>query len=420
MRKPVNHYRRGIVYVVPLAVIAIGTYWASAGVQIAPQSQANTAVTGEAAEMVPQYEWDPTWPKPLPNRWAVGDMVGVFVDSKDHIWALHRPRTLLARHEDEAAYEVPQSECCVPAPAVIEFDQAGHVVQAWGGPRAEDFPKARRGDKTYTIRESALMWKRPVGFVWPESEHTLFVDHHDHVWIGNNGGSHIVKFTRDGQYLLTVGRPGVKAGSQDTTAMNGPAGITVDPKTNELYVADGYGNRRVIVFDAVTGVYKRHWGAYGRKPDDSVPFNYNPKGPPSSQMSTVHCVWIDKRDEVYVCDRANSRVQVFKKDGTFLREAFVAPATLRGSVFDLAFSRDRDQRFIFVVDGRNEKIWILRRSDLTIIGSFGHAGHWGGGFTVAHNIAIDSRQNIYVSETLTGRRVQRFLYRGLAAKNRNR
>ncbi len=378
---------------------------------------AKAAIGNDRADVPPEYEWDPTWPKaPLPNNWAVGEMVGVFADSRDHIWTLHRPRTLLSGHEDDAAYETPQATCCVPAPAVIEFDQAGSIVQAWGGPRVEDFPKGGVGNGE-TIRESALMWQRPSGYMWPESEHTVFVDHKNNVWIGNNGGSHILKFTRNGKYLLTVGKPGQKVGSNDTTAMNRPAGVTVDPSTNELYVADGYGNRRVVVFDADTGAYKRHWGAYGNQPEDLIRFRYQPTGPPSQQMNTVHCVWIDNKGEVYVCDRANSRIQVFRKDGTFIKEASVEPATLRGSVFDLVFSRDPEQQFIFVADGRNEKIWILRHSDMKTIGSFGHAGHWGGGFTVAHSITIDSKQNIYISETLTGRRVQRFVRKGLRRRS---
>ena len=382
----------------------------TASLSAAPAAQA--AGTGE---MVPYYEWDPYWPKrPLPNHWAIGNTVGLYADAKDHIWIVHRPRTLLAGHEDDAAFDTPESECCVPAPAVIEFDQAGSVVQAWGGPSADAFKKSGVGGQG-VIQERFLMWKKPQGYVWPESEHTLFVDHKDNVWVGNNGGAHILKFTRDGKYLLTVGVPGKKADSNDTTAMRSPAGVTVDPKTNELYVADGYGNRRVIVWDADTGAYKRHWGAYGKKPDDGVPFKYSPTGPPSQQMNTVHCVWIDNKDEVYVCDRANSRIQVFKKDGTFIKEASVAPQTMRGSVLDLAFSRDKEQKWIFVADGRNEKVWILRHSDMKVVGSFGSAGHFGGQFTIAHNITIDSKNNLYVSESLTGQRVQRFLYKGLRA-----
>ena len=375
------------------------------------------AVVGaQSKERIPHFEWDHTWPKqPLPNHWSVGNMVGVFVDPQDHVWTVHRPRTVLAGHEDDAAFYEPESECCIPAPSVIEFDYAGNVVQAWGGPAPSAFKASGVGGQQ-KIDPGKLAWKAPQGFAWAESEHTIFVDHKNNVWVGNNGGSHINKFTRDGKYLLTVGRVGAKGHDSNTTdALKSPAGVTVDPKANELYVADGYGNRRVIVFDADTGAYKRHWGGYGKKPDDSVPFKYVPNGPPSQQMNTVHCVWIDNKDEVYVCDRANSRIQVFKKDGTFVREAYVAPKTMRGSVLDLAFSRDKEQKWIFVADGRNEKVWIVRKSDLQTMGSFGHAGHWGGGFTIAHNIAIDSKNNIYVTESLSGQRVQRFLYKGLRA-----
>ncbi len=383
-----------------------------------PSDEPVVASAGGAAgagDQVPVYEWDPHWPKrPLPNKWAVGNMVGAHVDSQDHVWVVHRPRTLLEGSEDDAAYDLPESECCIPAPAVIEFDQAGNVVQAWGGPKADAFKASGIGaGGPRSIDPKKLMWTQPEGYTWPESEHTIFVDHQSHVWVGNNGGSHINKFTRDGKYLLTVGRVGAQGNHSNTTdALKRPAGVTVDPKTNELYVADGYGNRRVIVFDAETGAYKRHWGAYGKTPDDSVPFTYDPKGPLSTQMNTVHCVWIDNKDEVYVCDRANSRIQVFKRDGTFVREAQVAPETMRGSVLDLAFSKDPEQRWMFVADGRNDKVWILRKSDMTVVGSFGHSSHWGGGFTVAHSIAIDSKNNIYVAETLTGQRIQRFLYKG--------
>jgi DNA-binding beta-propeller fold protein YncE len=257
------------------------------------------------------------------------------------------------------------------------------------------------------------------------------------VWLGNNAGYHIVKFTRQGKFLLQIGRPGAKGqGSNDTGALMGPTGITVDPKTNEVYVADGYGNRRVIVFDADSGAYKRHWGAYGKKPDDTVPVQeveYKPGAPPPQQFDTVHCVLIDKDDVVWVCDRANSRIQVFKKDGTFVREGWIAPPqegimprlsaftatspkkTMLGSVFDLAFSRDAEQRFVFVADGRRERVWILRRIDMKTVGSIGQQGHWGGSFTLAHNLAVDSKNNLYVSESAGGSRVQRFLYKGLRA-----
>jgi DNA-binding beta-propeller fold protein YncE len=371
------------------------------------------------SDEVPEYVWDPTWPKQaaLPNNWVTGAVVGVAVDAKDHVWVVHRPRAALAGT---------QGECCSPAPSVIEFDQGGNFVQAWGGRTAK--PPSQAAGATSRGADA------PAQDVdWVESEHNIAVDYKDNIWLGNNGGSFALKLTRTGRLVLRLGRPGAKGpGSNDTDALGAPTGIFVHPKDNEVYVADGYGNRRVIVFDADTGAYKRHWGAYGKRPDDSVPIRMEPGGPPAQQFHTVHCVQIDKDDLVWVCDRTNARIQVFKKDGTFVKEAVVGPArpgttpvvltltdgrggTVKmpmGSVFDLAFSRDPQQRYVFVADGRNEKIWILRRSDMTILGSFGHSGHWGGGFTLPHNLAVDSKSNVYVSESQGGARVQRFLYKG--------
>ena len=404
-------------------VLGLGLVGCGSGAEegAAEAPSGSVGVAGDVGE-VPIYEWDPTWPKqPLPDNWAVGAVVGVSVDAMDHIWVVHRPR---------GAVPGTQARCCVPAPAVIEFDQQGNVVQAWGGPRAEDLLPADAPDGPLPT----ITWTPPTDYEWVSSEHNIFVDHEDHVWLGNYSGSHILKFNRAGELLLQIGR--AKATGQDTNttdAFGSPTGITVDPAANEVYVADGYGNHRVIVFDAETGAYKRHWGAYGNTPDDSVSFTYTPGGPPLQQFNIVHCVQIDQDDLVWVCDRGNYRIQVFQKDGTFVKEVSIAPApdeasmvrmrlndgrggmrpTQIGTVFDLVFSRDPDQSFVFVADGLNEKVLILRRSDMEIVGSIGHAGHWGGGFTMAHNLGVDSANNLYVSESSTGRRVQRFLYRGM-------
>jgi DNA-binding beta-propeller fold protein YncE len=381
---------------------------------------------GKAAG-VPQFQFDPTWPKPLPNKWAVGDVVGAAVDSKDHVWIAHRTRKLTRGYEDQGMYDPPEADCCIPAPGVIEFDQQGNVVQAWGGPGPDaDWPKSEFTGKPPNPR---LLPGAPSGYNWPESEHTVFVDYRGNVWVGNNGGSHILKFTRDGKFLLQIGHntqlpaAGQRSGrgrgaeapidSNDVEHLGRPAGIDVDPKTNEVYIADGYGNRRVIVFDADTGIYKRHWGAYGNKPDDKVSKKYDPDGPLSQQFNLPHCVRIGADDLVYVCDRGNNRIQVFKKDGTFVKEAVITPRAMRGGVMDITFSPDPEQRFLYVADGRDEKVWILRRRDLQILGSFGHGGHFGGALTVAHNIVTDSRGNLYVAETLDGRRIQRFKYVGM-------
>ena len=417
-----------IACLISLGLVLGGVGCTSGAGEGAPEGESGSAtvVGGGISDVgdVPVYEWDPTWPKqPLPDRWALGAVVGVSVDARDHVWVVHRPI---------GAIPMTQARCCVPAPAVIEFDQQGNVVQAWGGPRPQDMVPANAPDS----RPPTITWTPPTDYEWVSSEHNIFVDHEDHVWLGNYSGSHILKFNRDGEFLLQIGR--AKATGQDsnvTDAFGSPTGITVDPVANEVYVADGYGNRRVIVFDAETGAYKRHWGAYGNTPDDAAPSTYAPGGPPSQQFNIVHCVQIDQDDLVWVCDRANYRIQVFQKDGTFVKEVDIAPApdemamirmrandgrggmrpTQIGTVFDLTFSRDPDQRFVFVADGLNEKVWILRRSDLEIVGSIGHASHSGGGFTMAHNLGVDSANNLYVSESLTGRRVQRFLYRGMAA-----
>ena len=381
------------------------------------------------ANGIPEYVWDSTWPKqpPLPNDWVVGPVVGVSVDANDHIWVVHRPRGRLGSQRD----------CCPPAPAVLEFDQAGKLVQAWGGPSAEQLAAGGQRGRGLTIANLAtdprtMTWSAPTNYEWPASEHNIFVDYKDNIWLGNYGGSHILKFTRQGKFLLQIGRPGAKGGgSNDPGAFGSPTGIVVNRKTNEVYVADGYGNRRIIVFDADTGAYKRHWGAYGKKPDDTVPVELKARAP-LQQLDIVHCVQIDRDDLVWVCDRGNSRIQVFRKDGTFIKEGWVgAPeaGTVQvareyddgkggtrkiptGSVFDLAFSRDAEQRYVFVADGSNERVWIVLRSDLKTIGSIGHPGHWGGGFTLPHNVAVDSKNNLYVSESGSGSRVQRFLYKG--------
>lgn len=371
-------------------------------------------------DMEPVYAWDPTWPvRPLPNHWTLGQVAGVEVDSRDHVWIVHRPRTIEGTALDEL-YPVPASECCIPAPSVIEFDQSGKLVQAWGGPRADDFAKTG-GVGGAPIRASALPWTPPT-FPWPDQEHTIVIDYRNNVWIANNVGSHIVKLTREGKFLLQIGREGVKPAdrnSQRTDALNNPSGMVVDPKTNEVFVSDGYANRRVIVFDADTGAFKRQWGAYGGKPDDGVKYTYNPDpaGQHSRQFELVHCVRMDKDDLVYVCDRLNSRIQVFKKDGTFVKEVFIRPHA-RGTPFDLVFSKDPEQRFAYVVDGGNDKVWILRRSDMHVIGEFGRPGHFGGDLTTAHNIAVDSKNNIYVAESTEGKRVQRFLYKGMRPATR--
>jgi DNA-binding beta-propeller fold protein YncE len=340
-----------------------------------------SAAAGEAPHMVV----DPFWPKPLPNNWILGQVSGVAVDAQDHVWIIHRPRTLTA-DEKGAALDPPRSKCCIPAPAVIEFDPAGNVVQAWGGP----------GE----------------GYEWPANEHGIYIDDKGFVWIGGNGpeDGQILKFTHDGKFVLQIGHEGPSKGSNDTSQLGRPADTTVDPSTNELYVADGYGNHRVIVFDAETGAYKRHWGAYGKPPTDEKLPAYDPKAPPSAQFANpVHCVKLAKDGLLYVCDRMNNRIQIFHKDGSFVGEHFYVKDTLgNGGVWDVALSVDPQQTLLFNADGENNEVRILRRADGTVLGAFGRSGRYAGQFHWVHNLAIDSHGDVFTTEVDNGKRVQRF------------
>src|SRR5262245_55592249 len=231
-----------------------------------------------ATVQAPYFDVDPLWPKPLPNHWVLGSTIGVSVDDQDHIWIIHRPGSV--DDNFKAAALTPQvGRCCTPAPPVLEFDQEGNLLRHWGGPGA--------------------------GYEWPVSNHGITVDHKGNVWIGGNDDkdTQVLKFTKDGKFLLQIGKQGVHNGSNDVQNLWRAAKIFVDPIANETYIADGYGNRRVIVFDADTGKYKRHWGAYGAKPDDANIGDYVPGEPPSKHFRTVHCVIVSKDRFVYVCDR---------------------------------------------------------------------------------------------------------------------
>jgi len=333
----------------------------------------------------PRYQVDPFWPKPLREDWMLGQVAGIAVDSRGHIWAYHRPGTLL---DDEKGLEKspPQYRCCKPAPAVIEFDRDGNYVRGWGGPGP--------------------------GYEWPKVEHGIYVDPQDHVWIaGNSPTDHqILKFTRDGKFLLQIGRAGKSEGSNSRTQLGRPAHMMLDAAANELYVADGYGNRRVIVFDATSGQYKRHWGAYGGVPSDEKLPPYDPAAPLAKQFGNpVHCVRISSEGLVYVCDRANDRIQVFRKNGEFVREYRVEVETLaNGSVWDMVLSPDPVQRDMFIADGSNGQIYIHRREDGERTGVIGRMGRMAGEFKWIHNLAIDNEGNLYTAEVGSGRRVQKF------------
>jgi DNA-binding beta-propeller fold protein YncE len=347
------------------------------------------AVAAAAQGKLPHFEPDPSWPKPLPNNWMIGQVSGTAVDARDHIWILHRPRTL-DEHDKYGALK--KGDCCIPAPPVIEFDQAGNVVSSWGGP----------GE----------------GYEWPDNEHGIFVDAKDNVWITGNGDkdAQILKFTRAGKFMLQIGKHGRSGGSNDTANLGRPAGLVVNPGTNEVFVADGYGNRRVVVYDSETGAYKRHWGAYGNRPDDSAPRTRVYEGAGSPQFNLVHGIRISNDGLVYVGDRVNNRVQVFQQDGKFVKEVYIERPTEagEGTAFDIAFSRDKAQQFFYVPDGSNKKVQIVDRKTLEVVGFFGgHGGHGAGEFYHIHSIVTDSKGNVYLGEVNNGRRVLRWNYQGM-------
>lgn len=331
-----------------------------------------------------KFKVDPFWPRRLPNNWILGEVAGIATDANDHVWILQRPRSVDDR--EKGAMQNPRTaECCATAPSVIEFDQEGNVVQAWGNP-----------DTTQR---------------WITMEHGIFVDDESNVWIGGSFGDHVVlKYSNDGDLLLQIGEYGKKNGSNDSTLLGAPADMAVDVEANEVYIADGYRNRRIIVLDATTGNYKRHWGAYGEPPHDDPLPAYDPESPPlKSFRSPVHAVCLSNDNLVYVADRANNRIQVFKKDGAFVSESFIAKETLgNGAVWDIELSKDLEQTKIYIADGMNMKVWILDRSSLKVIGSFGHGGRNAGQFGWIHNLAMDAHGNLFTAEVRPGKRVQKF------------
>jgi hypothetical protein len=359
----------------------------------APATAAATPAAEWGAQGVaPRFEVDPFWPKPLPNHWLLGSTIGVSVDSRDHVWIIHRQQSLNTDTEASAGVNSPTGACCMAAPNVIELDAEGNVASSWGGPGA--------------------------GYDWPTSNHGITVDHMDNVWIGGNDvkDAHVLKFSRSGQFLLQLGKPEQNQGSNDAVNFWRVAKISIDADANEAYVADGYGNKRVVVLDATTGERKRYWGAYGNRPDDTDLGVYDPAAPPAQQFrNPVHCAEPSRDGLVYVCDRVNDRIQVFRKDGTYVSELRVAPETRgAGSVWDIAFSHDPGQTYIYLADGLNERVYIIHRESMRILTSFGGGGRQPGQFFGVHSIAVDSQGNIYTTETYEGKRVQKFVFRGLA------
>ena len=344
--------------------------------------------------MAPAFLVDPLWPKPLPNHWITGNTIGVDVDDRDHIFTVHRNTENMFGGRTEIGLALGVAECCTPAPPILEYDIEGNLINAWGGP-VEGAP-----------------------YQWPESNHGIEVAANGDVWIGGNGGpdSHVLVFTRDGEYIRTVGVPGEEFDSNSTTAFGRVAEIAIDEDAGEAYFADGYVNKRVAVVDVATGAFKRYWGAYGSTDiDDDADDTYTPGQPgPDVFRGPVHCAEPSNDGLIYVCDRGADRVQIFRPDGTFVSEHIYNPATLaQGSTWDIAFSPDEDQEFIYLADGQNFKISIIDRASMEVLYTFGDGGRQPGLFYAPHSIATDSEGNIYTTETYEGKRVQKFLYQGM-------
>jgi len=382
----------------------------------------------------PRYQVQALWPKPFPNQsWVLGSITGVTVDAQNHIWVVHRGGDSLENNEKGMMLNPPSASlCCTAAPFVLEFDQAGTLLSSWGGPGQ--------------------------GYQWPQSPGSLAVDAKGNVWItaaglepapargrGPNdptaaeqpaaggrrgagaaappapGDAHVIKFSRDGKFLLQIGTPGKMDGPDSQTTLNRPSAIAYDATANEVFVADT-GNRRIVVFDADSGKYKRHWFAYGEKAAGPAPAPYAAGDPPSKSFRDVTCVEIARDGNVYVCDRSSNRIQVFQKNGTFVKEAVVAKNTLGatvtgqfgvvssyGSAWDIAFSNDAQQRYVFIADGHNKKVHIFQRDTLTELGSFGSGGRYPGQFLAVGSIATDAQGNVYAGEQHHGKRVQKFV-----------
>jgi hypothetical protein len=424
----------------------------------------NASSTGKT----PGFVVDPSWPQPLPNNWLLGQIGGLYVDQHDHVWIYNRARTMST---DEAGLEGPVpgaknekgqpvdgigqerpwgpvSDCCKAAPSVLEFDTDGKMLRAWGGPSDPGF----LGGKC----------KAEAGCIWPNSEHGIYVDQNDNVWLSGNaavpggkapwstnkagGDGFVLKFDMDGNFKLRIGGTPKGPSSNDTNGgINGTpvlyqaADMVVDPATNRLYVSDGYGNRRVLIVDANTGKYIGHFGAYGNNPVDDTAakaagewMNDYTKGnkKPAFFRNPVHCVKIANDGKIYVCDRGNDRIQVFDKNdpalgkpcsnptGTpgkcgFLAEQFVSEKTnIIGTAVSMNFSTDKAQTCLYIGDNANQTIYILSRSNLQELGRLGRSGRNAGEFHYLHQVSVDGKGNIYTGEVDTAKRIQKFLRYG--------
>lgn len=333
---------------------------------------------GAAKRPAPRFVVDASWPRPLPNKWRLGQVGGIVTDARDRVWVLHRPGSVDAGH--------------VSAPPLVVFSPRGDVVASWGG--------AGRGT------------------TWPTQEHSIAIDARDGgVWVGGNGrhDGFIVKYTAKGRFLLRIGSPGPSLGSADTTRLGRPAGLDVDEAANEIYVADGYDNHRVIVFDATNGTYKRHCGAYGLPPTDTKLPAYDPAAPPARQFAHPHGVRVASYGLVYVSDRSQNRIQIFRRDGGFVAEHRYRPETRGGGrAWDVALwpapvGPHSGETHLLAADGENNEVRVIDRAGGQLVAAFGRAGSGAGQFRGVHTLAVDRRGHIYAGEVGTGKRIQRFV-----------
>jgi DNA-binding beta-propeller fold protein YncE len=348
---------------------------------------APVAVAAQHKSSPAAYGVDTGWPQALPNKWLLGDVSGVSVDRHDHIWVLNRPGSLRPT-ETQAGNNPPTAKCCVAPPPVLEFDTAGKLLRSWGGAQIEG---------------------------WFDSEHGIFVDDEDHVWILGAGGhdGQLIKFTAEGKPLLRIGRKGDYVAPDDPTMLGAPTDIYVDTKRREVFVSDGYRNHRVIVFDAQTGAFKRQWTAFGKPVDPAYATArenpaYSQQGHDPAHFTTVHCVTMIG-DELHVCDRANDRIQVFTPAGAYLREIHFnrGMAGAIGATWDAAPVPGHPDE-IMALDGSNSEFAVLDRRSGAVLASYQAKGRYAGQMHWPHQIAIDRQGRVYVAEVGGSFRVQRF------------
>jgi DNA-binding beta-propeller fold protein YncE len=422
-----------------------------------------TPARGAAGPQAPRLEVDPLWPQPFPveKHWALGSVTGVAVDSQDHVWVTHRGVDSLQTNEKGPTLATWAAECCYAAPQVLEFDVSGKLLDSWGGTgQGYQWPQNPSG---IAVDRKGNVWIAAAGVpaAAPRGRGAAAVAAALGVEPGDlpaaaaagaargargaatgaqatatpaagatagaargrgnaaaapvPGDAHVIKFTAGGSFLLQIGTPGQSEGPDSTTTLSRPSALAIDEQANELFVADT-GNRRIVVFDATSGKYKRHWFGSGEKTSTPAAAAYDPAAPAVKSFRDVTCVKVAADGMVYVCDRSSNRIQVFTKDGNFVKEATVAKDTrAEGSVWDLAFSSDAQQRFLYVADGLNKTVWILQRDTLTPVSRFGDGGRYPGLFHAVGNIAVDSRGNVYTGEGSEGKRVQKWINRGMGA-----